>query len=111
MERNYDEVISDMLIQLAAIEISREKENARMEAFDKRMDLTIKRMVKAETRLEAAEKRMEIFDQKLNRSLEQMDIIDKKLEQSIIDQREFSRMQSQMNKYFLDFLKRNNGKS
>jgi predicted nucleic acid-binding Zn-ribbon protein len=97
MERNYDEVISEMLIQLAAIESSLEKENRRMEAFDKRMDLTIKRMVKAETRLERAEKRTEQFDQKL--------------EQSIKDQKEFSHMQSQMNKYFLDFIKKNSGKS
>jgi hypothetical protein len=36
MERNYDEVISDMLIQLDAIE-------RRMAKADKRMDLTIKR--------------------------------------------------------------------
>ena len=91
MERDYDDVISEMLIQLAQIEQSLEKENARMETFDKRMELTIKRMVKAESRLEASENRMELFD--------------KKLEQSIEDQKEFSVMQSQMNKYFLDYIK------
>ena len=35
-----------MLIQLAAIEQNLEKENRRMEAFDKRIELTIKRMVR-----------------------------------------------------------------
>ncbi len=91
MERNYDEVISEMLIQLAQIEQSLVKENTRMEAFDKRMEMTIKRMVKAESRLEGSENRMELFDQKLKRSLE--------------DQREFSAMQSKMNEYFLDYIK------
>lgn len=78
MERNYDEVISDMLIQLAAIEAALEKQNKRMESFDKRMELSIRRMVKAESRLEQHEKSMEVFNNKL--------------EQSIKDQREFSRM-------------------
>ena len=83
MERNHDEVISDMLIQLDHIE-------RRMAKADKRMDLSIKRLVKGEHR-------MELFD--------------RKLEQSIRDQREFSKTQSQMNKYFLDFIKKNGHKS
>ena len=91
MERNYDEVISDMLIQLAAIEAALEKQNKRMESFDKRMELSIRRMVKAESRLERHEKSMEVFNNKL--------------EQSIKDQREFSRMQNQMNRYFLNAIK------
>lgn len=91
MERNYDEVISDMLIQLAAIETALEKQNDRMESFDKRMELTIRRMVKAESRLDQHEKSMEAFN--------------RKLEQSIKDQREFSQMQSQMNRYFLSKIK------
>jgi predicted nucleic acid-binding Zn-ribbon protein len=91
MERNYDEVISDMLIQLAAIEAALEKQNKRMESFDKRMELSIRRMVKAESRLEQHEKSMEVFNTKL--------------EQSIKDQREFSRMQNQMNRYFLNAIK------
>ncbi len=91
MERNYDEVISDMLIQLAAIEAALEKQNKRMESFDKRMELSIRRMVKAESRLEQHEKSMEVFNNKL--------------EQSIKDQREFSRMQNQMNRYFLNAIK------
>ncbi len=94
MERNYDEVISDMLIQLANIESSLQKQNDRMEAFDKRMNMTIRRMVKAETRFEQHEKRMEQFD--------------KKLEQSIKSLREFSLMQNEMNRYFLNSIK--NGK-
>jgi hypothetical protein len=52
MERNYDEVIADMLIELAEI-------RKRMEKSDKRMDLTIRRMVKGEGRLEASERRSE----------------------------------------------------
>jgi hypothetical protein len=82
MERNYDEGISDMLIQLDGIE-------KRMQKADRRMDLTIRRMVKAETRLE---------------------LVDKKLSQSIKDQMEFSRMQSSVNAYFLDFIKKSHGK-
>jgi len=96
MERNYDEVISEMLIQLDEIERRMSKADTRMEAFDKRMELIIKRMVKAEDRLEAQEKRMEVFD--------------RKLEQSIKDQKEFSGMQSKLNKYFLDYIK-NSGKA
>lgn len=98
MERNYDEVIADMLIQLANIESALEKQNDRMESFDKRMTLTIKRMVKAESRLEHQEKRMEAFDKRV-------ELLNKKLEQSIKDQREFSQMQSQLNKYFLNAIK------
>lgn len=96
MERNYDEVIADMLIQLDQIETRRIEQDARMKKFDQRMDLTIKRMVKAETRLEASEKRMELFN--------------KKLEQSIRDQQEFSRMQSKLNEHFLKILSKLNGK-
>jgi hypothetical protein len=90
MERNYDEVISDMLIQLDHIE-------RRMAKADKRMDLTIKRMVKAEQRLEKGERRMEVFD--------------KKLDQSIRNLQEFSKAQSQINKYFLGVIKKNGRKS
>lgn len=82
MERNYDEVISDMLIQLDRIE-------RRMDKADKRMDLTLKSLVKAENR-------MELFDKKLDRSVK--------------DQMGFSRMQSEVNRYFLNFIKNANGK-
>jgi hypothetical protein len=50
------------------------------------MDLTIKRLVKSEERMES---------------------FDKKLEQSIRDQKEFSQMQSELNKLFIDFIKKN----
>ena len=79
MNRNYDEILAEMLIQLDLIE-------QRMQKADKRMDLTIKRLVRVENRLEA---------------------FDKKIDQSLKDQREFSRMQSRVNKYFLDFIKKN----
>jgi hypothetical protein len=52
MEKNYDEVISDMLIQLAEIESRWEALDKRLAKFDKRFEFTIKRMVKAEQRLE-----------------------------------------------------------
>ena len=54
---------------------------------------TESRLEKIEQRLEGSEKRMEAFD--------------KKLDQSIKDQREFSSMQSQLNKYFLSAIKKN----
>ncbi len=78
MDRNYDEVISEILIQLDNME-------KRMEKADKRMALTIKRLVKSEQRME---------------------LLDKKLERSIRDQKEFSEMQSKLNKYFLDFVRK-----
>ncbi len=88
MERNYDEIIADMLIQLTNMEARLERDSKRAEArFEKegkRIDLTIKRMVKAESRLE---------------------LFDRKLEQSIKSQQEFFTMQSQMNKFFLDQIK------
>jgi hypothetical protein len=73
MERNYDEVISEMLIELEQI-------RERGEKFNKRLDLTIKRMVKAE-------ERMEDFD--------------KKLDQSLKDQKMQSQMQAKVNASFL----------
>ena len=72
MERNYDEVISEMLIGLEQI-------HARGEKLNKRLDLTIKRMVKAESRLED---------------------VDKKLELSIKDQRSQSQLQAKANAFF-----------
>lgn len=87
-----------MLIQLANIEAAMEKQNNRMAAFDKRMELTVKRMVKAETRLEQQEARMEVFDKRMR-------LFNERLEQSLKDQREFSQMQNQLNKYFLEFVK------
>lgn len=73
MERNYDKVISEMLIELEQI-------HARGEKLNKRLDLTIKRMVKAESRLED---------------------VDRKLEQSIKDQRSQSQLQAKANAFFL----------
>jgi len=86
MERNYDEVIADMLIQLDKHAALLEKIETRMDKADKRMDLSIRRLVKSESH-------MEVFD--------------KRLEQSLIDQKEFSNMQSKLNKFFLDHIERN----
>ena len=85
MDRNYDEVIADMLIQLDKHAALLEKIETRLDKADKRMDLAIKRLVKSENR-------MEVFD--------------KRLEQSLIDQREFSETQSKLNKFFLDYIER-----
>lgn len=96
MERNYDEVIAEMLIELYELQEQSRK-------FNRRLDLTITRMVKAENRLEAQEKRMEAHDTR-------MQVFDRKLDQSIKDQKEFSIAQSQINKYFLDIIKKNGDK-
>jgi hypothetical protein len=75
MERNYDEVISNMLIQLDQIDRRMKKAEERMEKFDvkleksnKRMDLTIKRMVMAEKKLVDQSKINENFLKRLEQS-------------------------------------------
>jgi hypothetical protein len=80
MERNFDEIISEMLIELDQIRKSREEADKRMEKFDKRLDLAIKRLVKSENRMEG---------------------FDKKLELSIKDQKTQSQVQAKANAYFL----------
>ncbi|MBY0436261.1 MAG: hypothetical protein K2U26_19370 [Cyclobacteriaceae bacterium] len=118
MEKNYDEVIAEMLIELDQLHRKGMAQDQRNAKFDKRMDLTIKRMVMAEKRLEkidqrldATDKRMEAFDRRMDAHEKRMEAFDKKLEQSIKDQLEFSRMQSKMNQYFLSVIhKRSNGK-
>ncbi|MBS1680377.1 MAG: hypothetical protein JST48_01565 [Bacteroidetes bacterium] len=93
MERNYDEIIAEMLIDLHQIQRINEDQIERNTKFDKRLDLTIKRMVKVEKRLEDVDKRMEQFD--------------KKLEQSIKELKEFSRVQNGINKFFLKEIRKN----
>jgi len=80
MERNYDEVISEMLIELDQIRKSREEADRRMEKFDKRLELAIMRLVKSEDRMED---------------------FDKKLKLSIKDQKAQSQVQAKANTYFL----------
>lgn len=89
MERNYDEIISDILIELHQLHRKGIEQDERNAKFDKRLDLTIKRMVKAENR-------MELFD--------------KKLEQSIIELKEFRKEQNEINKYFLKEIRKNGHK-
>jgi len=67
-----------------------------MTRADKRNDLIIRRLVKAEARMERHDNRMELFDQKLEKSIE--------------DQKDFSVMQSELNQYFLNFIRNSNGK-
>ena len=51
MDRDYDLIIADILINIGQIEST-------MERNDRRMDLTIKRLVKIENRLEKVEMNM-----------------------------------------------------
>jgi hypothetical protein len=76
MDRDYDEIIADMLIQLEEIEQMRNDSKEWMKKFERRQDLTIRRMVKAEERLNKVEERlagvdarMKAFDKKLNLSI------------------------------------------
>lgn len=94
MERNHDEVIAEMLIQLDEIERRWKKLDVKWEKADKRMDLTIKRMVREEQRMEKAEQRMEDFDRKLDKSI-------KALDQSVKDQQRQSHLQAKVNASFL----------
>ncbi len=87
MERNYDEVIAEMLIEMDQLHrkgIAQDERNAK---FDKRLDLTVKRMVKAEKRPDDADKRMEPFDKR-------MELVDDKLERSIRELKAFSKAQN-----------------
>ena len=79
MERNYDELISDILIQLDVIE-------RRMEKVDTRLNLTIKRIVRIESQIES---------------------MSKKQDQPFIAFQKFTAMQSNLNKYFLDYMDKN----
>jgi predicted nucleic acid-binding Zn-ribbon protein len=103
MERNNDELLADIVIKLVAIESQILEGQKFMEKLNNRIDFTVKRMVKAESRLDDTDKRMVSLDKR-------MAAFDKKLEQSLKDQREFSQMQSKLNKYFLDRIKKSNGK-
>lgn len=69
-----------MLIELEQI-------RERGEKFNKRLDLTIKRMVKAEERMEG-------FDKKLGQSIQLLDL-------SLKDQKTQSQMQAKVNASFL----------
>lgn len=76
---NYDEILSDILIQLDTIE-------RRMTKSDKRMDLTVKRMVMLENKME---------------------MLMKKQDSTILALQEFIAMQSKLNAYFLDYIDKN----
>lgn len=78
-KNNYDEILSDILIQLDTIE-------RRMTKSDKRMDLTVKRIVMLENKME---------------------MLMKKQDSSILALQEFIAMQSKLNAYFLDYIDKN----
>ena len=60
MERDYDVILADILISIDQIE-------SKMEKADKRMDLTIKRLVKIENRLEKAEINIKVDNDHMER--------------------------------------------
>ena len=93
MKRNRDRVIEGMLAKLAQLRRKGIEHERGMRAFNKRLSLSNRRMVKAVTRLENFDKKLELSN--------------KKLEQSIKDQREFSQMQTKMNQYFLNIIRKN----
>ena len=78
-ERNYDELISDILIHLSTLD-------EQLRKADTRMDLSVKRIVKLENRV---------------------DFLTKKQDTAIIAFQEFISMQSKLNKYFLDYIEKN----
>ena len=78
MERNYDEVIAEILIHLDQLEDQLEK-------VESRMDLTVKRISKVESRLEFLSKKQDI---------------------STMAFQDFISMQSKLNKYFLDYIEK-----
>jgi len=96
----------------------------RAEKTERRIDLSIRRLVKLESRAEAFDKKLELSISNLgqasknleqtNKNLEQTNKnlvqFGKKLEKSIKDQEAFSEMQSKMNQYFLTQIKKNGHK-
>jgi hypothetical protein len=82
MDKNYDEVLSDILIQLDAIE-------RRMAPSDTRLDLTVKRLVMIENKVE---------------------MILKKQDHSMMAINEFIAMQSKLNRHFLEHIEKNPSK-
>ena len=78
-ERNYDELISDILIHLATLD-------EQLRKADTRMDLSVKRIVKLENCVE---------------------FLAKKQDSALIAFQEFIAMQSKLNKYFLDYIEKN----
>lgn len=105
MERNYDEIIADMLIKLdqneARWEVLLEK-SMRSEA---RLDLTIKRLVKVENRLERSDRRMEEHDRRMEERDRRMEEFDRRLAKNAKEQDMRLQMQARANKHFLKELK------
>lgn len=100
MERNYDEVIAEMLIHLDRLE-------SNMIKFGNRLDLTIRRMVKAEARLEESEKkfnaRMAKYETEFEARMRKADARAAKLDAQLAKSE--ARMEAST-KYFLDRFER-----
>ncbi len=90
MDQNYDELIAEMLIELHELQLRNEEQRETNNKLNRRMDLTVKRMVMAEKRLEQ---------------------LDKKIDQSIKEFKEFSRLQNEINKFFLKEIRKNGNKN
>lgn len=103
MERNYDEIIAEMLIELEQLQRDRIALAERNFKFDKRMELTIRRMVMTEKRLEKIEQRIESSDKRVRS-------FDVKLQESINELKTFRKTQNEINKYFLKEIRKSNSK-
>jgi hypothetical protein len=90
MDQNYDELIAEMLIELHELQLRNEEQREINIKFNRRMDLTIKRMVMAEKRLEQ---------------------LDKKIDQSMKEFKEFARIQNEINKLLLKEIRKNGNKN
>ncbi len=110
MERNYDEVIAEMLIELDQLHRKGMAQDERNGKFDKRLDLTIKRMVKAEKRLDDSDKGIELLNKKMELSFKEQREYYKVIYQSIKELKEFSRIQNEINRYFLKEIGKNGHK-
>lgn len=132
MNRNNDEELADVVIKVLDMENGMRKffedferrmakAEARMDKADARNELTLKRMVKAETRMEAFDRKLDISIQNLiemgnnfkemGRNVEEMsrniEEMGRRLDKSTQSQEAFIRMQSKVNRYFLNAIKRN----
>lgn len=112
MERNYDEIIADMLIKLDQNESRWETLMEKSRRSEARLDLTIKRMVKVEERLEKHDRRMiehdrrmQEHDRKMQEHDRRMEEFDRRLTKASKEQDMRLKMQAKANTYFLKKLK------
>ena len=113
MDRDFNELLAELSMQVDRMQGVVNSEIGKVTSLTKRMDFTIKRVVKTEDRLGDTDKRMIALDEKLQISIDtlidhnkRMEVFDKKLQESIVDQQKFSEAQAKVNQYFLDFIEK-----